>query len=102
LTPLSGLADSFSDKTPLWTYVLAEAHLTSWAAHPEIEKKEDIPIRLGPVGGRIVAEVFGALLVGDPASYLHAEPRFTPIPEFTHDGTFGLAELIDVALGRPA
>ena len=65
-------------------------------AWPEI----DIPIRLGPVGGRLVAEVFASLLRGDRTSYLYAEPAFTPIPDFTHDGTFGLAELINVALGR--
>jgi hypothetical protein len=41
-----------------------------------------------------------ALLLGDPTSYLHARPRFTPNPAFTHNDAFGLAELINVALGR--
>ena len=53
-------------------------------------------------GGRLVAEVFASLLRGDHTSYLYTEPRFTPIPDFTHNGTFGLAQLINVALGRPA
>jgi hypothetical protein len=52
------------------------------------------------VGGRLVAEVFASLLRGDRTSYLYAEPAFTPIPDFTRNGTFGLAELINVALGH--
>jgi hypothetical protein len=31
---------------------------------------------------------------------LYAEPAFQPIADFTHNGTFGLAELINVALGH--
>lgn len=61
---------------------------------------DDIPIRLGPVGGRLVAEVFASLLRGDRTSYLYAEPTFAPIPDFTRNETFGLAELINVALGH--
>jgi hypothetical protein len=40
------------------------------------------------------------MLRGDPTSYLYAEPAFQPIADFTHDGTFGLAELVNVALAR--
>jgi len=55
------------------------------------------------VGGRIVADVFAALLRGDPTSYLNQGAPFTPIADFTRDGrTFGFAELINVALGRMA
>jgi hypothetical protein len=54
------------------------------------------------VGGRLVAEVFASLLRGDHTSYLYAEPTFTPIPDFTDNGTFGLAQLINVALGHAA
>jgi hypothetical protein len=72
----------------------------SWKNAPADLARDDIPIRLGPVGGRLVAEVFASLLRGDRTSYLYAEPTFTPIPDFTHNGTFGLAELINVALGR--
>ena len=61
---------------------------------------DDTPIQLGPVGGRLVAEVFASLLRGDQTSYLHAEPAFVPRKEFTRGGEFGLAELINVALGR--
>lgn len=33
---------------------------------------------LGPVGGRIVGEVFVGLLKADPDSYLNRKPDFTP------------------------
>ena len=44
--------------------------------------RDDIPIKLGPVGGRIVAEVFAALLRSDPTSYLNEGAGFTPIAAF--------------------
>jgi hypothetical protein len=62
--------------------------------------KDALPIRLGPVGGRIVAEVFAAMLLANRTSFLNAEPQFTPRPELTHDGSCGIAELIDAALAR--
>ncbi|MEA2587117.1 MAG: hypothetical protein QOH66_44 [Actinomycetota bacterium] len=100
---LSDVAPGFRDNAPLWAYVLSEAQVTSWAHLPaNVDKatKDATPIRLGPVGGRIVAEVFAALLLGDRTSYLNAVHNFTPIPELTKAGTFGLAQLINVALGR--
>jgi hypothetical protein len=90
----------FARNAPLWAYILSEAQVMSWknlAAGPPTDKT---PIRLGPVGGRLVAEVFASLLRGDHTSYLYAEPRFKPIPDFTRNGRFGLAQLINVALGR--
>ena len=74
--------------------------MTSWKNADRGVRKNDIPIKLGPVGCRIVAGVFAALLDGDRTSYLAQDPAFTPIADFTHDGRFGLAELINVAL-RP-
>jgi len=61
---------------------------------------DGISIKLGPVGGRIVADVFAALLRGDPTSYLYSDPPFEPIPKLAPKGRFGLAELINAAL-RP-
>jgi hypothetical protein len=90
--PLAQIAPSFAGRAPLWAYVLSEAQVTSG---------DDASIKLGPVGGRIVAGVFAALLDRDPTSYLNKGARFTPIARFTPDGrTFGLAELIKVALGH--
>jgi len=34
--------------------------------------------QLGPVGGRIVAEVFLGLMFADPGSYLNQNPHWTP------------------------
>jgi len=61
---------------------------------------DGISIKLGPVGGRIVAGVFAALLRGDPTSYLYSDPPFEPIPKLAPKGRFGLAEVINAAL-RP-
>lgn len=98
--PITQVAPGFAGNAPLWAYVLAEARATSWREAPAGQPRNDIPVRLGPVGGGLVAEVFASLLRGDPASYLYAEPLFRPIAEFTRDGKFGLAELINAALGR--
>ena len=98
--PIAQVASGFAGHAPLWTYILSEAQVTSWKNADPTLSKDDIPIKLGPVGGRIIAEVFASLLRGDPTSYLHADSAFRPIAEFTHNGTFGLAELINVALGR--
>lgn len=54
------------DHTPLWFYVLREAEV--------MENGE----RLGPVGGRIVAEVFVGLLEGDRSSYISQDPDWEP------------------------
>ena len=75
LSDLEPLA--FHKRTPLWFYVLREADV--------VENGE----RLGPVGGRIVAEVFIGLLEGDRTSYLRQDPDWTP--------TFGGADEFTVA-----
>jgi hypothetical protein len=97
--PVTEVAPGLAGNAPLWAYILSEAQVMSWknASGPVSDKT---PIRLGPVGGRLVAEVFASLLRGDRTSYLYAEPTFKPIRAFTRDGTFGLAQLINVALGR--
>lgn len=64
----------FRRDTPLWPYVLFEAGIM-----------ED-GLRLGPVGGRIVAEVIIGLLQADRRSYLSAQPDWTPtLPSDTGD-----------------
>ncbi len=82
----------FADNTPLWYYILKEAEL--------IEQGQ----RLGPVGGRIVAEVFIGLLLEDPQSYLVAQPGFQPkAGQFgaPHDGQFGIVDLLRQAVKDP-
>ncbi|MBV6467881.1 MAG: peroxidase [Candidatus Brocadia sp.] len=73
------------NRTPLWFYVLREA-----------EVKEDGK-QLGPVGGRIVAEVFIGLLQGDGMSYLKQDPAWMPtLPSATAD-TFKMTDLLKFA-----
>jgi len=54
------------DNTPLWFYILQEA--------AELQSGE----RLGPVGGRIVAEVMIGLIEGDRTSYLSQDSEWQP------------------------
>lgn len=58
------------NKQALWYYILKEAETLP---DPDNGGK-----KLGPVGGRIVAEVFAGLLKGDPLSYLNVNPGWTP------------------------
>ena len=74
------VAKHFEGNCPLWTYILAEA----------MHHQENVPIpvkgkpttretpKLGPVGGRIVAEVFLGLMFGDPHSMLSLQPNWHP------------------------
>jgi hypothetical protein len=94
LPAITDIAPGFAGRAPLWAYILSEAQAKSWM------RDGNGAIKLGPVGGRIVADVFAALLLGDPTSYLKQGAPFTPIAHFTRDGNFGLAQLINVALGR--
>jgi hypothetical protein len=98
--PLTEVVPGFGSAAPLWAYILSEAQVMSWKNAGPVKNKNLIPIRLGPVGGQLVAGVFASLLRGDPTSYVNAESRFKPIAKFAPGGTFGLAELIKVAL-RP-
>ena len=55
------------------------------------------PFRLGPVGGRIVAETFAGLMLVDRSSVLYA-PGFRPDPALARSGKFGVKELIQAAI----
>jgi hypothetical protein len=71
------------DGTPLWLYVLKEAH------HGGGD-------RLGPVGGCIVGEVLIGLMRADGESYLATDPGWRPSLPHTGD-EFGLADLLAFA-----
>ena len=71
--------------TPLFLYVLKEA-----------EVLEDGK-RLGPVGARIVGEVFVGLLQEDAASYLRAEPGWKPTLPSSTPGDFRMRDLLTFA-----
>ena len=54
---------------------------------------------LGPVGGRIVAEVFLGMLFGDNDSFLSADPEW--VPTIGKVGkNFALRDIVAYALGH--
>jgi len=67
LSDLKPFGHRLDKSTPLWFYALREGTLMG-----------ERGARLGPVGGRIVGEVFIGLLQLDQRSYLAAEPRWRP------------------------
>jgi len=82
LVSIKDFGAEFVGNAPLWFYVLAEAQ--------QAFRKDSMPIRLGPVGGRIVAETFIGLLLADRHSFLSQAPDWTP----NKSGTFTMADLI--------
>ena len=76
---------------PLWFYVLCE---TKRAVGPKGENQAGM--HLGPVGGRIIAEVIAGLLEGDQTSYLNTKKPWEP-RDLGTDGHFTMADLVDIA-----
>ncbi len=91
-----GLGKAFEENCPLWTYILAEAMRHAEPVKiPVLESvKIDTP-RLGPVGGRVVAEVFVGLLFGDPGSFLNVDPLWQPAA----GPGYALKDFVKFALG---
>jgi hypothetical protein len=81
-------APDLEGDSPLWFYILREAELLARSQH------------LGPVGGRIVAEVLIGILAGDPLSWLSVEPNWQP--PLAKNGRFGMPELIGFVAGDHA
>lgn len=77
------------DRTPLWFYVLREAGVMEQG------------LRMGPVGGRIIAEVMIGLIAGDRSSYLSQDPDwepFLPTIDPAHAGErFAMVDLLRFA-----
>jgi hypothetical protein len=71
--------------TPLWYYLLKEA---------EVRSEGD---RLGPLGGRIVAEVLLGIIDLDPESYRAVDPTWQPTLPAATPGEFSIADLLGVA-----
>jgi len=81
---LDDLTDlNLHNRTPLWFYVLREAQVIAGGEH------------LGPVGGRIVAEVLYGLIKGDRQSYVRQDPDWTPT--YGTNGDFGVVDLLRAA-----
>ena len=60
MSDVGQLGANLDRSTPLFFYVLREADVVAGGLH------------LGPVGGRIVGEVFVGILEADPTSYLNS------------------------------
>lgn len=80
-----------SRSTPLWYYILAEAATDDGEGG----------LHLGPVGGRLVAEVLLGIIEGDPQSYLNRAPAWIPELRGADAGQFTMVDLIHVAHGSP-
>jgi Animal haem peroxidase len=97
-TGITAVASSFAGKAPLWTYVLAEATATAYNVHDgHIDGAQVAPMRLGPVGGRIVAETFGGLLLADSSSILY-DSSFQPDPGLVGSGPVSFADIIHAVI----
>ena len=76
----------FGGEAPLWFYILKEAEILGQGE------------TLGPVGGRIVAEVLVGLLQKDINSYLFLQPTWKPSSPVTPvRGRFTMADLLKYA-----
>jgi hypothetical protein len=96
LKSIDSISKVFANNCPLWTYILAEARYFKEAV--KIPVKEAITIntpKLGPVGGRIVAEVFLGLMFGDDSSLLSLDPHWQP----DSGAGYTLKDFVKYALG---
>ena len=84
LSDLGAYGHRLDRSTPLWLYVLREAQLVNGGQF------------LGPVGGRIVAEVMLGLLRADPGSYLSQQPQWQPTLGST-GGTYAITDFLRYA-----
>lgn len=90
------IASVFKNNCPLWTYILAEAMSHQVNVQIPVQEKTSITTpQLGPVGGRIVAEVFLGLMFGDNHSLLSLEPEWQPSPS-----SYELKDFVNYALGK--
>lgn len=84
---------TFANNAPLWFYILKEAERTT---RNGIKDRDGGGHHLGPVGGRIVAEVLVGLAYYDEHSFLRQAPKWKPHPPVGREhGTFDMARLIE-------
>jgi len=98
LVPIVEVHPVFAGNCPLWTYILAESLETKVVVKTTKGDKKIKTRQLGHVGGRIVAETFVGLLLGDSSSYLSQDPLWTPDPKYQNAGNFGITDLVRTAL----
>jgi hypothetical protein len=79
----------FQASTPLWYYCLKEAEVMAGG------------LTLGPVGGRIVAEVLIGLIRSDPESFLAQKPGWRPTVRYS-GSSFRMTDFLTYARVDPA
>jgi Animal haem peroxidase len=75
------VANNLHLKTPLWYYILKEAQVRHQG------------LRLGPVGSRLVAEVFVGMLQGDPGSFMQ-QPNWKPNLPSAQPNNFTMVDML--------
>jgi hypothetical protein len=85
ITAIPG-TDGLLGQAPLWYYILKESEFAPIGG-----------LHLGPVGGRIVAEVFIGILQETAGNYLHDQPDWKPTLSSARSGTFTLTDLLTFA-----
>lgn len=86
LDPASvAISTSLTHPAPLWFWILREAEARAGGQH------------LGPIGGRIVAEVLVGLAQNDRSSFLKARPGWRPTLRGATEGDFTMADLLTLA-----
>lgn len=73
----------FAFRAPLWFYILKESELKGRSAHVTDKSAGH---HLGPVGGRIVAEVLVGIAFNDHTSFLYQDRAWTPAAEKARSG----------------
>lgn len=95
--PITSISPVFAQNCPLWTYILAETlHFQESVMLPVNQDVSVLTPRLGPVGGRIVAEVFLGLMFGDSHSLLNQHPHWCPC----NGPGYALKDFVAYALGK--
>jgi hypothetical protein len=118
LPSITEFGKAFEGNCPLWTYILAEAMQNMATIEIPVEENasktanKKIMIttpQLGPVGGRIVAEVLLGLMFGDNHSLLNLDPNWHPERKVSKGKNaksdektpgYKLRDFVDYALGK--
>ena len=90
----------FKNKSPLWFYILAESN-AQWFKNANGKSKDDadhVPVTMGPVGGRIVAETLIGLILADSHSFINQDPKWKPMIPIANPNTFTMGDLVKYAL----
>jgi Animal haem peroxidase len=94
--PIANVSPAFAHNCPLWTYILAESRANQEMVKLPVTEAVTLKTpKLGPVGGRIVAEVFLGIMFGDSHSFLSQEPDWHPAAGVNYT----LKDFVKYALG---